>query len=384
MKKLQVLFLACIFGGFGLMPVSAGTNSGFHTNSILSVSSDKKLRKDEADELLKTAVELYKQQKYDEALANCAKAAQLKPNDFRPHSISGIIYMAQWKMKSASESFARAIELKPDNKFFYLYKAKADRFRNERELAIAASRKAIELDPNLTEAYMIIAEVLQFDEKRRDEAEQAFRSALKADPNSLNALVEFGEFLSFYKKDKKGAEENFRKAMQLDPKKMTGRFELGRMMVEQKRLKEARQIWEGRTTDEDKTFPNFIDVLQRAERLQKATDALALKPDDPETLLEMGNAVMEGDSWRVDGRQKKAIVHFQKALKIKPDFAKAQYGIVKAYIEIADTFDDKETDVDRELAKLKKMDAKLAAEMEEYRKNYSGAIKAGPPGQINQ
>lgn len=373
LKKLQLLFLALTIGSFGAISGSANVTGNLYSGP--NISAGQILFKDEFDELIKSALELYKQKKYDEALAKCVEAGALNPKDFRPHSISGLIYMAQWKMKSASEAFARAIELNPTHKFLYLYKAKSDRMRNEWDLAVAASRKAIELDPDFAEAYLIIAEVLQNNEKRRDEAEQAFRSALKADPNSLNALVEFGRFLSFYKEDKKGAEEHFRKAMQLDPKKMTGRFELGRMMVEQNRLKEAREMWDGRTTDEDRTFPNFIVVLERAERLQKATDALAKKPDDPETLVEMGNAVMEGDSWRVDGRQEKAIVYFRKALKIKPGFTAAQYAIVKAYIQIADISKDKNKIVDEELAKLKKMDAKLAAEMEEYRKTYSGGLK---------
>lgn len=321
--------------------------------------------------------------KYDQALANCAKAVALNPKDFRPHSISGFVYMAQWKLKSASESFAKAIELKPDNKYNYLYKAKADQMRGAKEEAIAASRKAIELDPSFGEAYLVIGDALQYDEKRRDEAETAYRAAVKADPNLVTAFVSLGYNLLYNKKDEKGAEENFRKAMKLDPKQMAGRFELGRLMVKQNRLKEARTIWAGRTMDEDKTFPNFIDVLERAERLQKATDALKQKPDDPETLLEMGNAVMEGDSWVVDGRQERAIVHFQKALEIKPDFTAAQYAIVKAYIQIADIYKDKNKNVEEELAKLKKMNAKLATELEEYRKNYSSGLK-GVRSPLNQ
>lgn len=119
-------------------------------------------------------------------------------------------------------------------------------------------------------------------------------------------------------------------------------------------------------------------MLERAERLEKAKDALAQKPDDPETLVQMGLVVMEGDSWVVNGRQERAIVYFEKALKIKPDFARAQYGICKAYIQTADTSKDKNKNVDEELAKLRKLDAKLADELEDYRKNYSGGIKTVP------
>jgi tetratricopeptide (TPR) repeat protein len=166
--------------------------------------------------------------------------------------------------------------------------------------------------------------------------------------------------------------------MAADPQRMTGRFELGRLMVKQGRLAEARELWEGRTSDEDRTFPNFIDLLQRAENMKSATEALAKKPDDPDALLAMGLAVMEGDSWVVDGRQERAIVYFRKALAARPDFAKAQYAICKAYVQIADTFTNKNPLVDAELAKLRQLDPKLAAEIVEYRKNYSGGLRAAP------
>jgi hypothetical protein len=44
----------------------------------------------------------------------------------------------------------------------------------------------------------------------------------------------------------------------------------------------------------------------------------------------VGIAVMNGDSWVVDGCQKRAIELFKKALVIKPDYPRAQYQIVKA------------------------------------------------------
>jgi hypothetical protein len=73
-----------------------------------------------------------------------------------------------------------------------------------------------------------------------------------------------------------------------------------------------------------------------------------------------------------------SIVHFRKALKIRPDYAAAQYAVCKAYIQIADTYKTKNKNVDQELAKRRQMDPKLARELEEYRKNYRGGIFAAP------
>jgi len=56
--------------------------------------------------------------------------------------------------------------------------------------------------------------------------------------------------------------------------------------------------------------PTFINLLTRAEKLKRATETLAQRPNDPNALLEMGLAVMDGESSILDVRQKRAIVYF--------------------------------------------------------------------------
>lgn len=328
----------------------------------------------EFDELVKSAFDLYKQKKFDEALAACAKAAEMRGTDFRPHYISGLVYYSQWKMKSASEAFARATWLNQGNKQLYYLKALADRHRNAREESIAAARKAIELDSSFAEAYAILGDAMSIGSKNDKEVIDAYRTAIKLKPELLPVYSDLGRTLAV-NKDEKGAEEVYRKAMELDPKKMACRFDLGRLLVKQGRLEEARIVWDGRAYDKDNTFPNFIVLLERAEKLKQATDNLAKRPNDPDALLQMGLMVMEGESWSVDGRQERAIVYFRKALEIKPDLAQAQFSICKAYVELADFSKDKNKNVDEELAKLRRMDTKLADAITEYRKKYSGALK---------
>src|ERR1700754_1969298 len=289
----------------------------------------------QANELFDKAANLYQDGKFDEALPLLLTATELNPNDYRPRAMVGYIYTLQRKYKSASETLVEAIRLEPRRKDLYFVKAVADQYRNARPEAIAAARKAIEVDPNYAEAYALLGELIGFDKERSAEGISALRTAIKLNPKLLSAYEVLGNVLS-YVKDKEGAEEAFRQGMAADPKRMIGRFQLGRLLVKQGRLVEARKLWDERTSDKDNTFPQFIEVLKRAEKLQSAKDALAKKPDDPEALVAMGLAVMEGDHWVVDGRQKRALVYFRKALELKPGFARAQYGVVKAFIQGVD------------------------------------------------
>ena len=352
----------------------------FAANAQTTKTSDKVMTEPQSenpDELMQDGVRLYRERKYDDALAHFAKAARLSPQSFRPHAMMGVVYQAQRKMKDASAAFANAIQLNPNEKQLYLSKSEVDFYRMATDEVIAACQKALELDPNLAVAWVRLGHALGADEKSRKDAVVAYRKALKLDPSNLEIYEPLGEIL-VEMKDLKGAEEVYRQGIAADPEKMEGRFELGRILVEQGRLVEARKLWNGRTSDDDSTFPNFITLLERAEKLKRATTELAKKPNDPLALVEMGFAVMDGDHWVVDGRQERAMVYFQKALKINPKYARAQYGICKGYIQLASMFDEKKKDVDRELEKLKGLNIAMAKELAEYRKTYQSGLRGTP------
>ena len=333
---------------------------------------------DEFDDLLQEAVNLLEQRKFDEALAKCASAAALRPADHRPLTLSGFVFMAQYKPKEASEAFAKAIALDPRNAKLHYLKANADRFNKAKDASLTSVRKAIELDPGYAEAYMLLAETLGFEKKNFEEQIAAYRKVIELRPDMLIAYRRLAMILSA-SGDHKGTEQVARKALAIAPTDDMIRRQLAEALLKQGRLKEARVLWEGRANEKENTFPNFITLLVRAEKTEEAKANLAKNPNDPEALLQMGLMVMDGESWVVDGRQERAMEYFKKALAIDPHFAKAQLAIVKGWIEVADTFKNKDKNVDEELAKLKVMDPKLAAEAEAYRKSYSGGIKGGAP-----
>ncbi len=329
--------------------------------------------------LMRAAIAAQKQGKMDEAEANAKKALAITPKDPQIHIILAYIYLEQDKAKEASDTFATAIKLDPTDKDVYLVKAQVDNFRGAQKDALAGVKKALELDPNFADAHLLLGKMLRRDVRQTDKAIAEYQLAVNFDPQLFEAYEALAELFE-YKKDLKSAEDNYKKSVALDPKHMAGRWNLGRIFLKQGRVAEARELWESRTSDEDTMRPTFITELQWAENLKRANEAVAQHPDDPAALVDLGFAVMEGEaSWVMNDRWERAIVHFKKALALKPDYARAQYGIVKAYIQMASFRTDDNKNVDLELAKLRKLDSKLADEMVAYRKSFHGELIAEPP-----
>jgi tetratricopeptide (TPR) repeat protein len=338
---------------------------------------------DAVGDMLRAAAESYHPGKANDVLAAYARIAALYPDDYRPHALAATIYELERDLDAASDEYAAAIRVAPKRKELYVLKAEVDLRRGADEEAQTAARKATELDPNYAEAWARLGRSMKSGEKRRPEAIAALQTAIRLKPSIPEPYADLGEiFLAT--NDQKAAEKSFRQAINIDPIHMAGRFEFGRMLVEQGRLDEARRLWEGRVWDDDSTEPPFNVMLIRSENLKQATADLSRKPKDPDALIAMGFAVMEGDSWVMDDRQKQAMVYFRKALKVDPTRARAQYGIVKAYIQMAALLDDENKNVDRELGKLRRLDPKLADEMEAYRKTYQGGLIAPLPPQHNR
>jgi tetratricopeptide (TPR) repeat protein len=342
-----------------------------------------------AEALLQAGYKLVQQEKYDEAIAVLEKVSRMLPTDYLPIALIGASYQGQMKYKSASEAYAKAIRLNPNDTKIYILKTNVDMGRNALDDAIATCRQALKIDPNFAEAYVLLARSLSAAAKPISEAIDAYQSAIKADPNFLESYVSLGIILQTAKNEK-GAEEVYRKGISADPKKMTGRFQLGHLLIKQGRLVEARELWKDATSDDADELKYHLGVLASAENLKLAKDLLAKNPNDPEVLVQMGLAVLEADSGEIDGHWEAAIGYFNQALKLKPDYAKAQYGLCKAYIDFGRLFANKQKFADEELVKLRKMDKALADELEKYKNNQDRGGRGVPggvvvsPGKLNQ
>lgn len=367
---LAFVFMPVFFGIVNAKAIDLKTS-----NRQTSVASE--FSRDEFGRLLKKAAELCNANRFDECIAFSKKASRLKPDDFRPYYIAGIAYRAQRKLTTASENFAKAISRDPKNVKLFMEKGWTDYIRNAREDAVASYRGALRLDPKQGQAHLQIGNILRFDVATQNEAIAAYEAAIALKNPTLNAYDELGRLYVIQKNYSK-AEEVFKKGISLDPNKMTGRFSLGRMLVKLGRIKEARQLWEGRTSDEDRVIPSFLTILERSEKLDLAKTKAEQKPNDPQANFDLGLTIMDGNSWMIDGRQKRALIYLKKALELKPDFVEAQYAIVIAHIQMMGFEKESALELPKEIAKLRRMNSELAKKAEIYRKSYKGGITGSP------
>ena len=93
-------------------------------------------------------------QNYQNAIDNCTKAIQLKPDNAFAYLWRGQAYYALNNYQTAIDDFTKVIELKPDAEVYYRRGA-AYAALNNYQAAINDCTKAIELQPDFADAYFV-------------------------------------------------------------------------------------------------------------------------------------------------------------------------------------------------------------------------------------
>ena len=131
-----------------------------------------------------------------------------------------------------------------------------------RPKVVEAARKALELDPSLAKAHVLLANALQ-EEWYWSAAEAEYKRALELGPNDASAHSEYAMWLSCQGRTDE-AVEWVRRARALDPEEVTG-FQVSWILFQAHRFDEA---------------------------IREARDAMAVQPDDAGGLFTLGFALL--------------------------------------------------------------------------------------------
>jgi len=89
---LRISIAAVLLSGFSISAVQSRPLIHFHYGKQQTQNT-------EAEQLFRSALTLYREGKYDEALALCTKASSLDATDYRPRALAGYVYTAQRNSK---------------------------------------------------------------------------------------------------------------------------------------------------------------------------------------------------------------------------------------------------------------------------------------------
>ncbi|MGC8777838.1 MAG: tetratricopeptide repeat protein, partial [Candidatus Caldatribacteriaceae bacterium] len=208
------------------------------------------------------------------------------------------------------------------------------------DLALSYLAKAIELNPRLVEAYLLLGRIY-YEEDRTEEAEKAYAKAYELDPNSREAQYFaqlagkariFGKsayeaynrgYQSFAQGKLSEAELYLKEAIRLNPGFKEAYYFLGRTLYETGKLEEAEKAWE-KVLEMDpfnSQARRFLDRVQQEKRYgRKAVRS-----------FQSGYELYE------KGDYEKAIGLFQEATIASPAFSEAHEYLARCYYRLGRT-----------------------------------------------
>jgi len=161
---------------------------------------------------------------YEEATISAENALLLNPNNSMGHAIRGWGYAFQGNYLQAEAAINRALEIDPNNAIAYAYMAETQALKAQagqgdlttQDKAIAASRRAVELGPNLFETRRARGMVLEMTGNTED-AVAEFEAAVRMNPNIADLHLALGRNYRVLKIYDKAIEE-FTRAAGLSPR----------------------------------------------------------------------------------------------------------------------------------------------------------------------
>ena len=240
--------------------------------------------------------------------ARLAAARAVEPEVYESY-LKGSFALGQGSTRAAVEESIGDFKstIKQDPSFAPAYLGLAEAYRDlgtvffgvspseTRPKAIAAARKALELDPNLAEAHSFLANVLQQD-WQWEQAETEYGRALELAPNDANASAGYALWLSCEGRTDE-AVTWIRRARQLDPIAVAG----------------GSVSW------------ILFQARRYDESVREARGALAVQPDNGWTLLALGFAL------NADNQATEAVQVLEKAFSLSKGSPAVAGVLIRAY-----------------------------------------------------
>jgi len=319
-------------------------------------------------------------QKYDQAVADCARAIEADPQYARPRFTRAAVYYFKKDYSRSTDDYDKGIELDPDFSRAYVNRGNCRFARQDYGLALADYNKAVELDPKLAVGYSnrgLVYETKQdyehaladydkaveldprlakayegrgdyyFARKDFDRALAEYNKAIELDPTDATAYYNRG--LAYAgKNDVEDALANYGKAIGLDPQYAAAYLQRGQTYYTRKDYKrsvadltKAIQLDKGNVLAYFYRGNDYVETCEDDKAIADYGKAIELEPQNPYTYYNRGNAYFDKQDYE------RAIADYTEAIRLNPQFVDAYGNRANAYEKAGD---DELAEADREKA----------------------------------
>jgi tetratricopeptide (TPR) repeat protein len=275
-----------------------------------------------------------KLKKWDQAIHDFDMALKIMPDSAEAWGHRGLALAKQGKIDDAIVSLERALAIYPKSEHAHNNLGIALRKRDPRK-AVEHLRKAVELDPDFTEAKVNLgAALLELGEA--DEARKAFAEALAQDPKSAMTHFRLGSVL-LDRSDLEGARGHFETSLKLNPTHADTHNSLGVVHLRQGDLAGAMAEFQAalRIEPEHPDAHSNVGIAslrqgRKQEGLAELETAIRLNPRHADAHATLGAILAQ------DGTLDLAIPHFRAAVEADATNAIAQNNLGAALLQKGD------------------------------------------------
>ena len=288
----------------------------------------------DAETYIKQAESYYDQRKYEEAIAECKRAIEIKPEVALAYKILGNATQAMGKLDAAWYWYAQALEIDPDFAEVHANLGSLYAQQKQWQKSIACYRKAIEINPSLASAYRNLAKVFLLSGQPKLGAD-CWYQALTLDINWATAEEHFTLGNTLLQQGKLDRTVScYQRAIQLQPNYADAYHNLGEVLSLQGKWEEAIAVYRqaiGLKPNFDGSHYGLGKALASVDRREEAIacyrSAIDLNPNLAQAYQSLGEVL---DSW---GRLDEAIGCYEKTIELKPDIWEVHHKLGDALQE---------------------------------------------------
>ena len=268
------------------------------------------------------AVEYYKMEGYDEAIADMAVALQKDSNNVEYHYLLSDVYLNYYKSGPALRVMERAVEIEPENITSLLKLARIQLTLKQHEPSLKSIDRVLKINKNTAEAFVLMGMNFEMNGDN-SRAINAFQTAIETDPSLSDVHMKLGQL--FAKNDNDIALRYFDNAVAANPNNMTALYAKAEYLHNNDKLDEALETLKQVIINDHQ----FVDAYFRTGVIYLEKDSLQKAYDQFNFVIQNDPASPKGFYYRglaaqLKGDPAKAKRDYEQALVFSPGYQKAK------------------------------------------------------------